>query len=130
MQSCLQRATRLKKILQDTRDADGETEIRERMQLLSSQLTDTISHLHDVFSTRVFVAVCRGYWDRMGQVGHCLVFWESKRNGNLQNFWGLPIQVCAFWWFSISLDGLVIFCRFITGYTALPRDQREQQVMV
>ena len=79
MQTCLQRAARLKKILQDTRDADGETEIRERMQLLSSQLTDTISHLHDVFSARVFVAVCRGYWDRMGQVDYCLVFWKAEK---------------------------------------------------
>jgi hypothetical protein len=64
----LQRTTKLKKILQDTREAGGESDIRERMQPLNTQVVDTISHLHDVFTTRVFVAVCRGYWDRMARV--------------------------------------------------------------
>eukprot|EP00250_Pteridium_aquilinum_P001118 c11326_g1_i1 orf=873-4781(+) len=73
----MQRTTKLKKILQDTREAGGESEIRDRMQLLSSQLTDTISHLHDVFSIRVFVAICRGYWDRMGQ--DVLRFLETRK---------------------------------------------------
>ncbi|MCO5591361.1 hypothetical protein L7F22_045343 [Adiantum nelumboides] len=75
--ACMQRSTKLKKILQDTREAGGESEIRDRMQLLSSQLTDTISHLHDVFSVRVFVAICRGYWDRMGQ--DVLQFLETRK---------------------------------------------------
>lgn len=70
LQARLQRTTKLKKILQDTREAGGESEIRERMQPLNTQLVDTISHLHDVFTTRVFVAVCRGFWDRMARVGH------------------------------------------------------------
>lgn len=64
----MQRTTKLKKILQDTREAGGESDIRERMQPLNTQVVDTISHLHDVFTTRVFVAVCRGYWDRMARV--------------------------------------------------------------
>ncbi|KAI5054834.1 hypothetical protein GOP47_0029979 [Adiantum capillus-veneris] len=75
--ACMQRSTKLKKILQDTREAGGESEIRDRMQLLSSQLADTISHLHDVFSVRVFVAICRGYWDRMGQ--DVLHFLETRK---------------------------------------------------
>lgn len=68
MQARLQRSTKLKKILQDTREAGGESDIRERMQPLSNQLIETISHLHEVFASRVFVAVCRGYWDRMARV--------------------------------------------------------------
>lgn len=38
------------------------------MQPLTAQLEETISHLHDVFTPRVFVAVCRGYWDRTARV--------------------------------------------------------------
>jgi hypothetical protein len=63
----------LKKILQDAREAGGEMEIRERMQPLNNQLMETISHLHEVFSSRVFVAVCRGYWDRMARVSFLYV---------------------------------------------------------
>ena len=62
------RNTRLKKILEETKEAEGEAEIRERMQALCLQITDSIHNLHDVFSSRIFVAICRGFWDRMGQV--------------------------------------------------------------
>lgn len=44
-----------------------ESDVRSRMQPLKDQLTKTISHLHTVFETHVFIAICRGYWDRMGQ---------------------------------------------------------------
>lgn len=73
----LQGTTKLKKILQDTKEAGGESEIRDRMQPLSVQLLDTINHLHDVFTPRVFVAICRGYWDRMGQ--NVLHFLENRK---------------------------------------------------
>ncbi|CAM6082195.1 unnamed protein product [Calypogeia fissa] len=73
----LQRSTKLKKILQDTREAGGESDIRERMQPLSNQLIETISHLHEVFASRVFVAVCRGYWDRMAR--DVLHFLENRK---------------------------------------------------
>lgn len=62
------RNTRLKRILEETNEADGEAQIRERMQMLSSQLIDSISNLHEVFSSYIFIATCRGFWDRMGQV--------------------------------------------------------------
>lgn len=62
------RSTRLKKILEETTEADGEAEVRERMQLLNSQLVDFISNLHEVFTSQIFIATCRGLWDRMGQV--------------------------------------------------------------
>ncbi|RVW46235.1 hypothetical protein CK203_086701 [Vitis vinifera] len=56
------RSTRLKRILEETNEADGEAEVRERMQMLSSQLIDSISNLHEVFTSRIFVAICRGFW--------------------------------------------------------------------
>ncbi|KAL5729754.1 hypothetical protein ACHQM5_002657 [Ranunculus cassubicifolius] len=75
------RNTRLKRILEDTKEADGEVEIRERMQMLSSQLRDSISNLHQVFSSQIFVAICRGYWDRMGQI--VLKFLENRKENRV-----------------------------------------------
>lgn len=62
------RSTRLQRILEDTKEADGEAQIRERMQLLSTQLSDCISNLHETFTSQIFVATCRAFWDKMGQV--------------------------------------------------------------
>ena len=45
-----------------------ESDMRSRMQTLRDQLASTISHLHTLFESHVFIAICRGYWDRMGQV--------------------------------------------------------------
>ncbi|XP_044475499.1 uncharacterized protein LOC123203264 isoform X2 [Mangifera indica] len=73
----LQSATKLKKILQDSKETVGESDIRARMQPLKDQLTNTINHLHTVFETRVFVAICRGYWDWMGQ--DVLSFLENRK---------------------------------------------------
>lgn len=73
----LQSATKLKKILQDAKETVGESDIRGRMQPLKDQLTNTINHLHTVFETHVFVAICRGYWDRMGQ--DVLSFLENRK---------------------------------------------------
>lgn len=56
-------------MLEETKETDGEAEIRERLQMLNSQLSDTISNLQEVFTSAIFVAICRGYWDKMGQVG-------------------------------------------------------------
>ncbi|KAF8410912.1 hypothetical protein HHK36_003449 [Tetracentron sinense] len=75
------RTTQLKRILEETKEADGETEVRERMQMLSSQLMDSISDLHDVFSSWIFVAICRGFWDRMGQT--LLKFLESRKENRV-----------------------------------------------
>lgn len=68
LQTKLQSATKLKKILQDSKEAVIESEIRNRMQPLKDQLSNTINHLHTIFESRVFIALCRGYWDRMGRV--------------------------------------------------------------
>lgn len=66
-QTRLQNSTKLKKILQDSKESVTESEIRNRMQPLVEQLTNSVNHLHTVFETHVFIAVVRGYWDRMGQ---------------------------------------------------------------
>lgn len=58
----------LKKILQDSKESVGESDIRSKMQNLKEQLTNTVNHLHSVCETNVFIALSRGYWDRMGQV--------------------------------------------------------------
>ncbi|XP_020099645.1 uncharacterized protein LOC109718055 isoform X2 [Ananas comosus] len=75
------RSTRLKRILEETKEAEGESEIRERMQALCMQLTDSIRNLHDVFSSRIFVAICRGFWDRMGLI--VLSFLESRKENRI-----------------------------------------------
>ncbi|KAA8538165.1 hypothetical protein F0562_027773 [Nyssa sinensis] len=73
----LQGATKLKKILQDSKESVVEADIRSRMQPLKDQLTNTIGHLHTIFATHVFIAICRGYWDRMGQ--DVLNFLENRK---------------------------------------------------
>ncbi|XP_024364609.1 uncharacterized protein [Physcomitrium patens] len=77
----LQNSTKLKRILHDTREAGGASDIGERMQPLTALLEETISNLHDVFTSRVFVAVCRGYWDRTAR--DVLQFLESKKENRL-----------------------------------------------
>ncbi|KAH9793931.1 Portal protein [Citrus sinensis] len=62
------RNTRLKRILEEIKEEDAEVDVREKMQMLSSQLIDSISNLHQVFSNRIFIAISRGFWDRMGQL--------------------------------------------------------------
>lgn len=67
-QTRLQNATKLKKILQESKETVGESDVRSRMQPLKDMLIETINHLHTVLETHVFIATARGYWDRMGQV--------------------------------------------------------------
>ncbi|KAJ0653400.1 hypothetical protein HanOQP8_Chr15g0583151 [Helianthus annuus] len=52
----LQNGTKLKKILQDSKDSVTESEIRNRMQPLTEQLMNTVNHLHTIFETHVFIA--------------------------------------------------------------------------
>ncbi|CAK7347233.1 unnamed protein product [Dovyalis caffra] len=73
----LQNPTKLKKILQESKESMVESDIRSRMQPLKDQLTNTITHLQSVFETHVFVAISRGYWDRMGQ--DVLSFLENRK---------------------------------------------------
>uniref|UniRef100_A0A0E0G3B3 Uncharacterized protein n=1 Tax=Oryza nivara TaxID=4536 RepID=A0A0E0G3B3_ORYNI len=75
------RTTRLKRILEETRESEGESDIRERMQALRVHLSDSIYNLHEVFSSRIFVAICRGFWDRLGQI--VLRFLESRKENRI-----------------------------------------------
>ncbi|KFK31308.1 hypothetical protein AALP_AA6G095900 [Arabis alpina] len=71
------KCTRLKKILEEIKDNEREVQVRERMKALCSQLSDSISNLHDVFTSQIFVASCRLFWDRMAQV--VLKFLEGRK---------------------------------------------------
>ncbi|KAJ0052673.1 hypothetical protein Pint_01782 [Pistacia integerrima] len=75
------RNTRLKRILEEIKEEDGEAEVREKMQMLCSQLIDSISNLHGVFISRIFIATCRGFWDRMGQI--VLKFLEGRKENQV-----------------------------------------------
>lgn len=68
MQTKLHNVTKLKKIIQDAKESVAESDLRQRMQPLKELLTNTINQLHTVLETQVFVMICRGFWDRMGQV--------------------------------------------------------------
>ncbi|KAL0909052.1 hypothetical protein M5K25_023574 [Dendrobium thyrsiflorum] len=72
-----QSTTKLKKIIQDTRDVMVESDIRNRMQPLKDQLIETINHLHTILEVHVFVSLCRCFWDRMGQ--DVLNFLEDRK---------------------------------------------------
>ncbi|KAL5982365.1 hypothetical protein ACLOJK_016436 [Asimina triloba] len=63
----LRRATKLKRIIQYSKDNVTESEIQNRMQPLKDQLLKTIYLLHRVFEKRLFVTICRGLWVRLGQ---------------------------------------------------------------
>ncbi|XP_057958948.1 uncharacterized protein LOC131151657 isoform X2 [Malania oleifera] len=73
----IQNATTLKKIIKDSNVTVVESDFRSRMQPLKELLTSTLDHLHSVFEADVFIAICRGFWDRMGQ--DLLSFLESRR---------------------------------------------------
>ncbi|XP_051151756.1 uncharacterized protein LOC127265803 [Andrographis paniculata] len=75
------RSTRLQRILEDTKEADGEAQIRERMQVLSTQLSECISNLHECFTSQIFVTTCRAFWDKMGQI--VLKFLEGRKENRV-----------------------------------------------
>lgn len=71
----------MKRIIQDSKDNVTEADIRSRMQPLKDMLTKSIDHLHTVFVSHVFVSVCRGFWDRMGQVKkHHVLYIKNGRS--------------------------------------------------
>ncbi|XAR62089.1 hypothetical protein NMG60_11016706 [Bertholletia excelsa] len=73
----LHNGTKLKKILQDSKESAVESNVRSRMQPLKDLLIGSINHLHAIFESRVFISLCRGYWDRMGQ--DVLSFLENRK---------------------------------------------------
>ncbi|KAG8373426.1 hypothetical protein BUALT_Bualt11G0023000 [Buddleja alternifolia] len=73
----LHNITKLKKIIQDAKENVIESDLRRRMQPLKELLASTIDQLHAVLDTQVFLIVCRGFWDRMGQ--DVLKFLEDRK---------------------------------------------------
>lgn len=63
----IQSHMKLKSIIHDLRETTAEPDVRNRMMALKDVLDKTIDHLHNVFLPDVFVSVCRGIWDRLGQ---------------------------------------------------------------
>ncbi|KAF9601577.1 hypothetical protein IFM89_020433 [Coptis chinensis] len=79
--SRMQSATKLKKIIQALKGTVVESDVRSRMQPLKDQISTTIDRLHTVFGMHVFVAICRGYWNRMGQ--DVLGFLENRKDNRV-----------------------------------------------
>ncbi|XP_052197461.1 uncharacterized protein LOC127804619 isoform X2 [Diospyros lotus] len=73
----MQGETKLKNIIQDSKETVVESDIRSRMQPLQELLMKTIDHLHTIFETQLFIIICRGLWDRMGQ--DVLRFLENRK---------------------------------------------------
>ncbi|CAA0831813.1 Unknown protein [Striga hermonthica] len=73
----LHNGTKLKKIIQDAKENETESDFRGRMQPLKELLSNTIDQLHAIFDTQVFVVVSRVFWDRMGQ--DVLKFLEDRK---------------------------------------------------
>ncbi|XP_010519228.1 PREDICTED: uncharacterized protein LOC104798734 [Tarenaya hassleriana] len=63
----IQSQMRIKNIIRDLRETTEESEVRGRMKGLEDLIEKTIEQLHGVFVADVFVSVCRGIWDRLGQ---------------------------------------------------------------
>jgi len=76
--------TKLKKILQNLREEDVlKSDVESRMQPLRDMLICTMDHLHTVVEPHVLMAICRGFWDRMGQ--EILSFSENRRKKNMSD---------------------------------------------
>ncbi|XP_065876247.1 uncharacterized protein [Euphorbia lathyris] len=73
----LQNITKLKSIIQESKETMEESDLRNRMQPLKDLLIKTIDHLHLVVEPHVFIAICRGFWDRMGQ--EILQFLQNRK---------------------------------------------------
>lgn len=86
----VQSATKLRKIIQDSKEAVDESDVRSRMQPLKDLLIQTIENLHSVFEPHVFITCCRHFWDRMGQ--DVLHFLENRRE-NMSWYKGLRIAI-------------------------------------
>ncbi|XP_010681049.2 uncharacterized protein LOC104896062 isoform X1 [Beta vulgaris subsp. vulgaris] len=86
----LQSSTKWKKIIQDFKETSAETDVQSRMQPLQDLVSKIIEHLHSILENCVFLTVCRGFWDKMGQeVLNCL----ENNNDNRSWYKGLRIAL-------------------------------------
>lgn len=54
--------------MKDSKEMGMESDIKSRMQPLKEQLKEMINQLNKVFESQLFISICRGFWERMGQV--------------------------------------------------------------
>ncbi|XP_044469211.1 uncharacterized protein LOC123198570 isoform X2 [Mangifera indica] len=73
----MQSTTKLKKIIQESKEACPESDIKNRMQPLKDLLVSMMDHLHTVVEPHVFRLICRLLWDHLGE--DVLHFLENKR---------------------------------------------------
>jgi hypothetical protein len=76
--------------MKDSKEMGMESDIKSRMQPLKEQLKEMINQLNKVFETQLFIVVCRGLWEQMGQVNvsleyyHLLLYGDAKQKGIYQ----------------------------------------------
>lgn len=88
-----------------------EPDLRHKMQPLKELLANTIDQLHTVLETQIFVTVCRGFWDGMGQVD----------------------RLCSHKIFSIyppCYYTCILMELFIAGHAKVSRRQERKQILV
>ncbi|XP_050206018.1 uncharacterized protein LOC126655767 isoform X2 [Mercurialis annua] len=74
----IQNATKLKSIIQESKETMVESDLRNRMQPLKDLLIKTIDHVYSVVEPHVFISICRGFWDHMGQ--EILQFLQNRKD--------------------------------------------------
>lgn len=63
---------KMKHVIHDLKETTTEPDVRDRMQSLKDVADKTMEQLHCVLSVDVFVLICKGIWESMGQV------WKAK----------------------------------------------------
>nr|VDD34137.1 unnamed protein product [Brassica oleracea] len=63
----IQRHMKMNHIIHDLKETPTEPDVRDRMQSLKDLADKTMEQLHCVLSLDVFVLICKGIWDAMGQ---------------------------------------------------------------
>ncbi|XP_059436516.1 uncharacterized protein LOC132169504 [Corylus avellana] len=85
----LRHETKLTNVLQDLRETMEESDVKSRMQHLRDMLICTMDQLHTVVEPHVLIAICRGFWNRMGQ--DILHFAGKKRE--IKSYKGLRFTI-------------------------------------
>ncbi|XP_056846428.1 uncharacterized protein LOC108835716 isoform X2 [Raphanus sativus] len=86
----MQRHMKMKNIIHDLKETTTEPDVRDRMQSLKDFADKTMEQLHCVLPVDVFVLICKGIWDSMGQ-DVILLLTDKKYNATWHK--GLTIAV-------------------------------------
>ncbi|WZZ22695.1 hypothetical protein YC2023_124082 [Brassica napus] len=93
----LQHHMKMKHVIHDLKETTTEPDVRDRMQSLKDVADKTMEQLHCVLSVDVFVLICKGIWESMGQ-DVILLLTDKKYNVTWHK--GLTISVSA----NVSVD--------------------------